>query len=176
MPYKELWIFVEGNDDERFFEQIRSFLSKEYGYIHRPWKYAQKPKRRIRNFLDSLRDMGASCLFVADINQSTCVTAKKSSLKKKCGARLDAHKVIIVVKEIEGWYLAGLDNRSCKALGIDPVASTDNITKEDFNRLIPAKFQSRIDFMIEVLKRFSPKTARRKNRSFAYFLKKISAE
>lgn len=174
MPYKELWMFVEGNDDERFFQKIKSVLEKSCDCVHPPWKYRQKTKKRIRNFLDSVRSMNGSYFFLADINRSPCVTAKKSALRRNYGERLDRDNVVVVVKEIEGWYLAGLDDNSCKDLGIRPLASTDDVTKEHFNSMIPSKFDSRIDFMIEVLKRFSVKTAEQKNKSFAHFMKKIS--
>ncbi|MDI6767583.1 MAG: hypothetical protein QME52_12240, partial [Bacteroidota bacterium] len=53
---------------------------------------------------------------------------------------------------------------------------TDDTTKEQFNRLIPEKYDSRIDFMSEILNNFSFKTAKRKNRSFKYFIEKYNCE
>ena len=44
------------------------------------------------------------------------------------------------------------------------------MTKEDFNARIPKKFDSRIDFMFEILKSFSIETAARKNQSFHFFV------
>ncbi|MHC4361138.1 MAG: hypothetical protein ACYSTN_10185, partial [Planctomycetota bacterium] len=85
----------------------------------------------------------------------------------------DINNVIVIVKEIESWYLAGLDSKNCKKLGIKVFRKTDNITKEQFDKLRPRKFNSRIDFMIEILKRFSMETAKRKNKSFDYFIAKI---
>ena len=95
-------------------------------------------------------------------------------VENKFGDRIDKNNLIIVVKEIEGWYLAGLDDESCEELGLRPFRSTDDITKEHFNNLIPNKFDSRIDFMIEILKRFSFETAKQKNKSFSYFMLKFS--
>ena len=40
-----------------------------------------------------------------------------------------------VIKEIESWYLAGLDNKVCRQLKINNFADTDNITKEKFSRV-----------------------------------------
>jgi len=80
--------------------------------------------------------------------------------------------MIVVVKEIEGWYLAGLDNKVCKQFKIDSFANTDNVTKEKFNALIPKKFTSRVDFISEILKNFSIEIAKQKNNSFQYFAKK----
>jgi hypothetical protein len=78
-----------------------------------------------------------------------------------------------VIKEIESWYLAGLTAKDLEKLNIDyKKKKTDNLTKEQFNRLIPKKFISRIDFMQEVLKHFHLETAKQNNQSFKYFLEK----
>ena len=78
-----------------------------------------------------------------------------------------------MAREIESWYLAGLDDKSCKELGLKPFKDTDGVTKEDFNKLIPKRFNSRIDFMVEIIKRFTTKTAKQENRSFSYFMSRI---
>ena len=57
-------------------------------------------------------------------------------------------------------------------LKIKKLASADNITKEKFDALIPKKFTSRIDFMLEILKNFSIEIAKQKNNSFKYFIEK----
>jgi hypothetical protein len=82
----------------------------------------------------------------------------------------------VVIKEIESWYLAGLDDRSSKRLGTRYLNTTDNVTKEQFNDLIPKKFDSRIDFMQEILKCFHTETGKQKNTSFRYFLEKYDCE
>jgi len=76
-----------------------------------------------------------------------------------------------VRKEIESWYLAILDDGKCKEFGV-PSFRTDDVTKEQFNGLIPKKFDSGIDFMREILKSFDIEIAKRKNRSFKYFAEK----
>jgi hypothetical protein len=53
-----------------------------------------------------------------------------------------------------------------------PFSSTEDISKKQFNNLIPKGFDSRIDFMLEILKYFSIKIAKQKNKSFRYFLQK----
>ena len=51
--------------------------------------------------------------------------------------------------------MPGFRHESAESLGLPALPSTDGLTKEDFNALIPA-FDSRIDFMFEILKSFSP--------------------
>ena len=172
MPYKQLWVIVDGNDDERFFERIKPLLEKKYDSVQ-IWKYAQEPLKRIKNFLKSIKAMNSDYFFFRDINNSPCVTAKKEKLKKEYKKTIDVDNIIILIKEIESWYLSGLDAKKSKELRIRTFRNTDNITKEKFNGLIPKKFDSRIDFMAEILKRFSVETAKRKNRSFDYFMAKL---
>ena len=115
----------------------------------------------------------ADYYFLSDVNRSPCVTAKKQSLKNKYKPKIDENKIVIVVKEIESWYLSGVDDKTCNDLGVKPFQNTNAITKEHFNQLIPKNFDSRIDFMLEVLKRFNMETAKKKNKSFSYFMGKI---
>jgi len=173
MAYKRLYVLLEGNDDKRFFEAIiKPRLITKYDLI-KVWQYAQKPSRRTKNLLKAINAMNSDYLYLRDINNHPCVTAGIESVKRKYKNRIDVNYVLIVVKEIESWYLAGLNDKSCEELGLPAFDYTDNIDKEQFNKLIPKKYISRIDFMIEILKRFSVKTARQKNKSFGYFISRI---
>ena len=172
MPtYKLLFIWVEGDDDERFFNKVLvpKFLRKYSGV--KIIKYATMKREKVDNFIKSIKAMGADYIYLTDINNSPCVTAKKEEMQKK-HPNIDKNKIIVVIKEIESWYLAGLDNKVCRQLKINNFADTDNVTKEKFNALIPKKFTSRIDFMSEILKKFSIEIAKQKNNSFQYFVEK----
>lgn len=163
-----LYVWIEGLDDERFFDRtVRLCLEETYKCVQ-VVKYAGKSIKWRRSFLKSIAAMGADYLYVSDINSATCVSARKTKLLQTL-ADLDGGKIIIAAMEIESWYLAGLDDHACAVVGIKPVGSTDSITKEHFNRMIPSRFSSRIDFMLEVLSHFSIDTAKRRNTSFAYF-------
>ena len=69
-------------------------------------------------------------------------------------------------------YLAGLDKSNSKKLGLPFFEVTDEIKKEKLNQHIPRKFNSCIDFMMEILKYFSIDIAKQKNSSFKYFVEK----
>ncbi len=173
MAYKRLWVLVEGRDDKRFFETvIKPIFEKKYDFV-KPWPYAQKRAIKVEHFLRSIKSMGSDYFFWGDINSLPCVTAKKKGVMDSYGQMLDANNIIVVVREIESWYLAGLNDRSCKQLGFRAFRNTDNITKEKLEELMPRKFDSRIDFMVEILKKFSVNTARQKNKSFDYFVSRI---
>jgi hypothetical protein len=97
----------------------------------------------------------------------------KEALLKGKFKTADATQIFVVIKEIESWYLAGLDDVGCKTLGLAPVGDTDNLSKEQFDALQPARFDSRVDFLIEITKLFSVERAENKNKSFRYFAGKF---
>jgi len=124
--------------------------------------------------LEAIKAMGADYLVIADYDCSPCVTYKKEWLHQNIKG-LEPERTRIVIEEIESWYAAGLDEQGIAKFGMPVLAAlagTDRLTKEQFNDMVPEKYDSRIDFMMEVLKIFSVETARRKNRSFEYFLRK----
>ena len=145
MAYKRLVILLEGNDDKRFFEKIlKPFFQKRYRVEF--WEYSRKKDERIVNFIKSLNLMKADYIFASDINDTRCITAKRDKITGKFN-QIAETKIIVVVKEIESWYLAGLDENTSKKCGIrKKIGTTDNITKEQFNQLIPRKMP-RTDFI-----------------------------
>ena len=173
MAYRRLWVLLEGNDDERFFEKVvKPIFESTYNFV-RSWKYAQKKSTKAKDFLRSIKSMDSDYFVWSDINGVPCVTAKRERLLVRYDQIFGAENIIVVIREIESWYLAGLDDKSCKEFGIRAFHKTDNVTKEQFDKLIPKKFESRIDFMVEILKRFSVETAKQKNESFDYFMSRI---
>jgi len=174
MDYKLLYFLVEGNDDERFFERIVKPKFEEKYHTVKLWKYAQVENTKVDNFLKSIKAMGAEYIFVVDINSAPCVKSKKQEILEKF-RNVDIDRIIVVIKEIESWYLAGLDTASSTKLKIS-YEPTNNISKEQFNDLIPKKFDSRTDFMMEILKSYSIETAKQKNKSFKYFIEKYNCE
>ncbi|HOC52437.1 MAG TPA: hypothetical protein PLW61_02300 [Caldisericia bacterium] len=170
MNYKRLFILVEGNDDERFFKNIlESKFNKKFDFVE-IIKYATTKKEKINNFINSIQAMGADYMFVADINNCPCITAEKQKIQKKY-KNINSNKIIVVIKEIESWYAAGcLKFRMCLS------NNTNEITKNQFINLIPKKFDSKIDFMAEILKNFSIEEAKKKNISFDYLIKKYKLD
>lgn len=173
MSYKQLFIWVEGIDDERFVEKIlKPLFSTTYNQI-KIIKYAGLKKEKINNFIISINAMNSDYIFLGDIDNSTCIRTKKTILSEKFN-KLDINNIIIVIKEIESWYLAGLDDDTCSQFNLSNFSNTNNLIKEQFNQIIPRKYDSRIDFMNDILKCFSLQIAKLKNTSFNYFLQKYS--
>jgi hypothetical protein len=82
-------------------------------------------------------------------------------------------RIIVVIKEIKSWYLAGLNKEDSKKLGLPILENTPNIGQKKFEEYLCHQKKFKIkDFMTERLKYFSKKTARQKNSSFKYFVDK----
>jgi len=169
VTYKRFYVLVEGKDDERFFKRvITPLLEKQYDFVD-IYKYSQAKDKKIRGFINSIQCMKAKYVYITD---NDCVKCYKTQVKSVLDKHdcIDVNDIVVVIQEIESWYLAGLDKLSCKKLGIKDCVSTIDVTKEDFDRLKPKKFDSRTDFMQEVLKYFDIDTGKHKNASFKYFL------
>ncbi|MBN1693577.1 MAG: hypothetical protein JW845_08505 [Dehalococcoidales bacterium] len=175
--YKRLFIIVEGPDDGRFFSRIiKPVFENNYECIDL-WENAQKVYKKTCKFIRSINSMSsanfvADYIFVTDINNSPCVSHKKM-IKKSQFSDLDGGKILVIKKEIESWFLAGLDRINCKKCRIPNHSDTEKISKEQFNNMIPKKFRdSRIDFLHELLNYFQIEVAKEKNASFKYFIEK----
>lgn len=171
-----MWIVVEGETDRRFASAVLlPILRERYDYID-TWEYAQKPPEKTAEFLRAMKSMKADCLFLADIDDAPCVTAKKDRLGERFRQALEPADAVVVAREIESWYLAGVDDQVCQALGIASLSCTDSITKEELRRMIPERFNdSVVDFMGEILRGFRVEPARRRNRSFGYLMNRLEA-
>ncbi|MDD1691131.1 MAG: DUF4276 family protein [Methanoregula sp.] len=166
---KRLFIMVEGEDDVRFFGRIiKPLFAPRYDSVEIV-PYACIKRDKVNKFLQSVVLMKNDYIFVADIDYEHSVRDKKQILYYRF-SNLDGSSVVIVIREIESWYYAGISGPLEHEPGITDMASTDDLTKEDFNARIPKRFDSRIDFMFEILKSFSLETAARKNQSFNFFV------
>lgn len=170
-----LFVFVEGDRDARFF----NFLSRNLLEINNRYdfikiiEYSKMPDGKINNFIRSIQMMNAEYLFIADLDENICITSKKDKLLNKY--QLDSQKIFIVILEIESWFIAGLDDKCLTDFKIKKISNTEGLNKEKFRLLMKnTKFDSEIDFMIEIMNNFSFETAKKKNKSFKYFIEKLN--
>lgn len=177
MSYKELFIFVEGPDDERYINTIiRPLLKEKYSFI-KIIKYASLPKIAIENFIKTYKkQIHTDYLFICDMDargdNSLCITKRKEKEQNKYGSYLEIDKIIVVREEIESWYLAGITSINLAKFKVKPFSDTQLITKEEFEKMIPKNFISPNDFMVEVLKEYSLEDAKKNNKSLRYFTNK----
>lgn len=177
MDFKQLFIFVEGPDDERFVNKvILPHLQTKYSFI-KLIKYATMTKMAIEALIKTCKQkMSYDYLFMCDMDArgdaSYCITSRKSKAQNKYGQLLETSKIIIVKEEIESWYLAGITTEQATRLKIKLVEDTSLTTKEEFVKLIPQNFISTNDFMVEILKHYSLEQGIEANRSLNYFANK----
>jgi len=62
--YKRLFICVEGNDDERFFNEIFIPKFKEKYDTVKIIRYATMKKEKVDNFIKSIKAMGADYIYL----------------------------------------------------------------------------------------------------------------
>lgn len=174
--YRRVDVLLEGRDDKRFFDAvIRPILQKRYDDV-RTWEYAGASIERRINYLRSIQAMGnADYLFLSDLDTSPCITERKGHLVNSHKGIIEASRTIVVMREIESWYLAGMDDRVCRRLGVRVPRRTDKVTKEQFAGLMPRRFNSAVEFMTEILRCFRIETAKGRNRSFCYLMDKLEA-
>ena len=166
--YRILVIFVEGQDDTQFVESVLiPLVESSFDHVEVE-EYAQKVPSKVNGYISGIKfRQGSDYIFIADFDQGPCITRRKSQLMNQFSS-LDSERILIVRREIESWYLAGLNSDSCRDLGIQEPRQTNDLTKEQFDAIIPQRFDNRTDFMVETLNRYDTNTARRKNESFDY--------
>lgn len=176
MPYRRLYIFVEGQDDKDFFEYV--IVPRLHNVFYddiRVLEYATKDNNYLKRMLASISSMGADYWFTHDLDSSPCITNRKEILMQK-HPFVQPDRILIVLQEIESWYAAGHTHDTANQLRVTHLSITTNMTKEEFNRWIPPSCTSRKTFMIELLQHFSLEEAVSKNPSFRYCLAKFGIQ
>lgn len=174
MPYQRLTIFVEGDDDSRFFENvIKPMLEgKDISVDIQEW--SQKDRASIKKFIRSIKnfeDYSWDYIFTSDID---CFGSEEQKIRVLIETfDIEHDKVVIVIKEIEGWYLAGLTEGSAREVGLNVPRfreiNPDTVIKEHFVSLMPKNFIAKRSFYSEILKHFDHETAIARNGSYQHF-------
>lgn len=177
-----LYVFLEGLNDQTFFEKVIEPKFRD-SYTFQYWQFAGKSKEKTKKFINSLESMKAKYLVIADLDDKPCFTAKKASLKESKFNDVADNKIFVVKKEIESWYFAGIKGYNQKSLKFNYTSSapTEDFTKEDLLKILPntAKVDKpknekiKTHFLIEMCKNFDIETAKVRNRSFKYFIEKL---
>ncbi|HKH44070.1 MAG TPA: hypothetical protein VKM72_05335, partial [Thermoanaerobaculia bacterium] len=146
MAYRQLFLFVEGDDDARFFQTVAvPFFRQRYESVE----------------------------IIRDLDRHPCVTAAKKTLLQRCSPA-EAERIQIVKTEIESWYSAGIPEGDPEwgQLPIAVTPDTQTVTKELFLRVMSASGSALLPTMLSLLERFDRKRAASRNASFRYFLGK----
>ena len=97
------------------------------------WDYSQKKDAKLTSLIRNIGSMNAGYLLFGDIDDRPCVTVTKEYLVNRFSVPA-WDRIVVVRREIEAWYLAGLDEASCDELGLARVSDVDSTTKEQFDR------------------------------------------
>jgi len=174
MTYRQLFLFVEGNDDARFFQSVVVPLLKGRYDSIKIVGYAKLKKEKLEGFVRSVRSIpGADYLIVRDLDRHPCATAAKKTLLQRCSPA-EAERIQIVKLEIESWYSAGIPEGDPEwgELPIAVTPDTQTVTKESFLRAMSASGSTLLPTLLSLLERFDRKRAASRNASFRYFLDK----
>ena len=155
-----LFLFVEGPDDERF---VRTHYANK---SIKPIKYTGKTPKEVNNLLKGIKRMNSPYLFFADSDGSSPDERIQKTTTKY--AECEASQVVVVCFEIESWYLAVLNQQASQKLGVKYISTTDTVTKEQFNSMVPKKM-TRLDFILEILRRYDGEDALQRNSSYRKF-------
>lgn len=173
MAYRQLFLFVEGNDDERFLQAVAvPWLRERYDYI-RIVGYAKLKKEKLEGLVRGARAMKADYLIFRDLDRHPCISAAKRTLCQRCSPA-EAERIQIVKTEIESWYSAGIpeDDSDWGGLPIARMPNTETVTKESFLRAMTTSGSPLLPTLLALLERYDRKRAASRNASFRYFLGK----
>lgn len=172
-----LFIICEGDDDQRFFEEIVEpqlpYAEHEVDYF----QYGESPHEDVCNFIHSIRGMqengiDADYLFFRDFDRAPCKESRFDEIDRKYNELVSRDRTFLVVQMIEGWYVAGLENQHSVPMLNDVPPQTDDFIKQDFENL-SNEDADHIDVLQEILKYFDIDRARYKNQSFEYFCSNV---
>lgn len=166
-----IYVILEGLDDRRFFDNVlRPYFDGHYGNMY-AWEYSSKPKEKIKNFVNTIRSRGLPLIFLAD-NDENQDGAKIDKILTKYPF-LKSEDIFVVVKEIESWYIAGVNEDFEFLLKQSLPRETDDICKERFRSFF--KDVPRSELMISILENYNLELARSKNSSLHHFLESYFA-
>ena len=163
-----LYVFMEGPDDERYFEAVYGDFFRERFGGFLPVLYAREKQKKINGFLNNIPHMPDSeYIFFGDTDGKSLEERKSDLIGKYTSLSVD--RVFVVQFEIESWYYAGVDEASCKAMDLKHYEyRTDALTKEDLYAKLPSH-ADRVALMMEMLNHYSIPLAMDRNHSFRLF-------
>lgn len=169
---KRLAILIEGNREEDFIRRIVEPIMIEVEKYCEviTYKFPKVPKHINEIYVRTVLDMNDDILCLTDITGFRSKRDKKERVQQDHVGNIGDDKVIVIIREIESWYLAGVSRSCCRRLRIDYYHVTDNIGKEEFHEIIAkSKFKPRWVCCLEMLRNYDVTLAKQKNRSFNCF-------
>jgi hypothetical protein len=170
-----LHILVEGDQDESFVQRvIKPWLVSQEKYLDViVFPFACRKKETIENYVKTVLEQNQEIICLTDSTHAHCISGRMDNLINNEIGVFEKSQIFVVIKEIDSWYIAGVDKRTCNRIGIEYVERTERISKEDLHALIArSKYKQRLACRIEMLKNFNVILASERNRSFNRFYTK----
>ena len=165
-----LYIFVEGLEDKMLVASVLlPLFQPSYDQVSIQ-RYAEESTEKLSRKIGTIISKNQDYIIFGDFDSGLCIRTRIQDIKDKFGNQ-NLNSIYIVIKEIESWYLAGLDLNCQINLGVRSFSTpTDNIGKGAFRRLMPRnRFVNVRDFMQEILRYYSLHEGKRSNNSLQYF-------
>lgn len=171
-----LVMFLEGPRDQVFYDQVlRPILEPSYDQV-RAHPYACAPTEETNDYLKNLSGAMANdyqYIFLADNDNAPCFSARANEIRRKFPA-LDHSRLVIVRREIEGWFVAGANARSVARMHIRKIYC-EELTKEQFLAGIPKAFESApAAWYVELAKGYQYNKGCANSVTLAYFDQKVA--
>lgn len=168
MPFPSLYLLVEGPDDQRFFQSeiIDRTIKQLYRTVH-VITWTNEPRDDLVNLVSGIIRNEGHYIFLLDKDSAfVCLEAVRQYALQRC-PNINSSRILIVIREIESWYLAGIDSSLATRFDLSIPADTSDLAKSRLEQVARTlKFASPADFMVEILKTFSITNARGRNASF----------
>jgi hypothetical protein len=172
MPrFQRLNVLVEGPRDERF---ARCVLSRVFRprYQLAVSEYAGALKSVIDGLIRGFREQGEEYILLADLDNEPCIVRKVDQIVQRFPSA-EPRRIQVVVREIEGWYLAGLSKSACAELHLlhhRIKQGTDRLVKEDVQGLLESSCDMNVgELLVRACDHHDWNTACRRNVSLARF-------
>ena len=148
------------------------FLSNSILII--PIPYQKTRNHEIKKHIKAAQAKNQDYVLLSDLDSHTypCITSRKKSRIDELDGIVDEDKIIIVEEELESWCLAGIDTSIDDYSEFEIPQSTDNITKEDFEKILSKTSFNKNKLLNYLSRDFNIDLAVKRNASFKYFLEK----
>ena len=167
------YIFVEGFYDELFIRKILTVqkIENEIKIV----EYSQMKDEKINRFLSAIKSQESLFLFIADEDGThySSTSSRIDELKRRY-TKLSEDDIILVVPEIEGWYIAGLTRATAKKLKLKSIPAADNCTKERFSSILPNK-KDGTEVRNNILNNYEIEVAMTNSPSFKEFMERLQS-
>lgn len=171
---KNLFVFVEGKEDIVFVKKILHMIFVKYSINIIPIPYQTTRNHEVKKLIKASKAKNQDYVLLSDLDSHTypCITSRKNQRIDELDGEITSDKIIIVAEELESWCLAGIDTSIEEYKDFKIPKNTDEITKEDFEKIISNTSFSKIKLINFLSFNFNMDLAIKRNRSFKYFLKK----